>query len=97
MNASTATETQPDGTLYQYGSRRAGSSLQYIQNPAGQRWTVTYDGSGRVSFVTDPVARRTTLSYDATSGKITSIQDPFGRLTTHHGQRLGRPDPGDQP
>ena len=83
MNASTATETQPDGTLYQYGSLSGGAlSLQYIQNPAGQRWTVTYDGSGRVSFVTDPITRRTTLSYDATSGKISSIQDPLGRRTT---------------
>ncbi len=83
MNASTATETQPDGTLYQYGSPSAGAlSLQYIQNPAGQRWTVTYDGSGRVSFITDPMTRRTTLTYDATSGKITSILDPFGRATT---------------
>ena len=83
MNASTATETQPDGTLYQYGSLSGGAlSLQYIQNPAGQRWTVTYDGSGRVSFVTDPLTRRTTLSYDATSSKINCIQDPFGRRTT---------------
>ena len=83
MDASTATETQPDGTLYQYGSPSAGAlSLQYIQNPAGARWTVTYDGSGRVSFITDPLARRTTLSYDATSAKINSIQDPFGRRTT---------------
>ncbi len=83
MNASTATETQPDGTIFQYGSLSGGVlSLQYIQNPAGARWTVTYDGSNRVSFVTDPPGRRTTFAYDATSGKIISIQDPFGRLTT---------------
>ena len=80
---SSITETQPDGTVFQYGAPSSGvSSLQYIQNPAGARWTVTYDGSGRVSFVTDPVGRATTLSYDATSGKIKSIQDSFGRLTS---------------
>ncbi len=28
------------------------------------------------------MTRRTTLTYDATSGKITSILDPFGRATT---------------
>ena len=35
-----------------------------------------------MSFITDPVARRTTLAYGATSGMLTSIQDPFGRLTS---------------
>ena len=77
------TETQPDGTVYQYGAPVSGTApLLYIQNPAGARWTVTYDGSSRVSFITDPLLRRTTLAYDATSAKITSIQDPFGRLTS---------------
>ena len=77
------TETQPDGTLYQYGSAAGGiGPLQYIQNPAGARWTVTYDGSNRVSFVTDPLGRRTSFAYNATSGNLTSIQDPFQRLTT---------------
>ncbi len=81
-NASTATETQPDGTLYQYSTSGGGLSLQYIQNPAGARWTVTYDGIGRVSFVKDPIGRLTTFAYNATSGKISSVQDPFGRLST---------------
>ena len=77
------TETQPDGTLYQYGSQVSGvSPLLYIQNPAGARWTVTYDGSSRVSSITDPILRATTLTYNATSGKLSSILDPFGRLTT---------------
>jgi YD repeat-containing protein len=81
---SSFTETQPDGTLYQYaaGTTSAPASLLYIQNPAGVRWTMTYDGSGRVSAVTDPIERLTTLAYDATSGKLSSIQDPFGRRTT---------------
>ena len=77
------TETQPDGTIYKYLPTTGGlASLSYLQNPGGARWTVTYDGSGRVSFVTDPLVRRTTFSYDPTSGNITSILDPFGWRTT---------------
>ena len=80
---SSFTETQPDGTLFQYAAPSSGvSSLVYMQNPSGARWTVTYDSNGRVSFITDPVTRRTTLSYDATSGKLNCIQDPFGRRTS---------------
>src|SRR5262249_35850333 len=74
-------EPQPDGLQYQY----TGTSpypLQAIVNPAGARWTLTRDGSNRVTVVTDPFSRLTTLAYDATSGKITRIQDPFGRIVT---------------
>ena len=78
------TETQPDGTLYQYGSAVSGGTpapLLYIQNPAGARWTVSYDLASRVSSVTDPILRLTTLAYDG-AGKLSSILDPFGRRTT---------------
>ena len=77
------TETQPDGTSFHYGSAAGGTgSLLYLQNPAGARWTLTYNGSGAVSSVLDPVGRLTTFGYNATSGNLSSIQDPFGRLTT---------------
>jgi YD repeat-containing protein len=77
------TETQPDGTFFQYGPVSNGfAPLLYIQNPAGARWTVAYDSSSRVQSITDPYLRKTSLSYDPVSGMITSIQDPVGRITT---------------
>ncbi len=80
---SSLTETQPDGTIFQYGPVSSDvAPLLYIQNAAGARWMVTYDSSSRVQSVTDPFARRTTMAYDPVSGMITSIQDSFGRLTT---------------
>ena len=78
------TETQPDGTFFQYGSA-AGTGigqLQYIQNAAGARGSMTYDSSSRVSSVTDPFGRPVTLSYNPTSGKISSVQDWAGRITS---------------
>ena len=36
-----------------------------------------------VTQVTDPFGRVGSLTYDATSGKISSFQDPFGRITTY--------------
>ena len=67
----TGTETQPDWTLFQYGAAGGGTSLLYIQNPTGARWTVTYDGSNRVSSITDPILRLTTLTYSATTNRST--------------------------
>jgi len=78
------TETQPDGTFYQYGSA-AGTGigqLLYLHNPAGARWTLAYDGSNRVSSVVDHFGRLVTLSYNATSGKISSVQDWAGRISS---------------
>jgi len=75
-------ETQPDGLQFQYAGASSPWRLQSIINPAGARWTLTRDGSNRVTQVADPISRLTTLSYDGTSGKITRIQDPFGRITT---------------
>ena len=75
------TETQPDGTAFTYSAAPL-AHLLTVSNPAGAIWTVSRDGSGRVSSVVDPIGRPTTLAYNATSGKITSIQDSYGRLTS---------------
>ena len=77
------TETQPDGTTFTYRGTGGGLSgfLTKITNPAGAVWSMSYDSSFRVSVVTDPFLRATTFTYNATTGKIAGIQDPFGRNT----------------
>ena len=78
-----ATETAPDGTVYNYGSATGGLlRLQSIQNPAGALWTVSYDSSNRVSSITDPFSRSSTFAYNGTSAKISSFLDFAGRRTT---------------
>ena len=51
--------------------------------------TYAYDGSGRVSSVTDPYGQSTTLTYDG-SGKLATATDPATRVTTftHSGSKL---------
>jgi len=53
-NTGPFTETQSDGTLFQYSSGGPPSYLVSIQNVAGSRWTLTRDSSNRVTQVTDP-------------------------------------------
>jgi YD repeat-containing protein len=75
------TETRPDGWQFYY-TGVSPWNLESIRNPSGSRWTVSYDGSGRVKRVTDPFSRLTTFAYDATSTKIKRIQDAGGRITS---------------
>jgi uncharacterized protein RhaS with RHS repeats len=74
-----ATETQPDGTVFQYTG--GGLVLASITNPAGAIWTVNYSG-GAVRSITDPLSRLITLAYSGTSGNLASIQDWAGRITS---------------
>src|SRR5439155_22764428 len=53
----TFTETQPDGTGYRYDTT---GKLQYVSNPAGGRWSLSYSGSS-IRNITDPFGRRTSL------------------------------------
>ncbi len=76
-------ETTPDGVQYQYRGSASPYLLGKIANPAGATWSLTRDSSLRVTVITDPLNRSTTLSYSATYGKISSITDPFGRTTTY--------------
>ena len=72
------TEQQPDGTAYRYNTSGV---LQYVANPAGGRWTVSYTGVNRIKAIVDPFAGRTTLSYTATQF-LKRVQDSAGRITT---------------
>ena len=72
------TETRPDGWAYYYPIE---GGLQALINPAGNRWTVSYNTNGVPSQITDPFNRVTTLAYNS-SGKLLAIQDPTGRITS---------------
>ena len=73
------TETQPDGTTFNYDTTGV---LRTIRNNAGVRWTLTWDsGVNFVQHIDGPLGRRTTFAYDG-SNNIRYIQDPSGRLTT---------------
>ena len=60
------TEAQADGFAFRYDLTGA---LQYVANRSGARWTLTHDGGGRLTRLTDPFARRTSLAYDG-SGNL---------------------------
>ena len=55
-----------------------------VVDPAGNTVHISYDGSFRVTGVTDAIGQVTTLSYDDISDplKITKVTDPFGRFAT---------------
>ena len=72
------TETRPDGWAYYYPIE---GGLQALINPAGNRWTVSYNTNAVPSQITDPFNRVTTLAYNS-SGKLSAIQDPTGRITS---------------
>ena len=75
------TETQTDGTVYRYGGGPPTARLFSIQPASGGgRWSATYDGSGRVSRITDPFGGKTSFIY-STGGKIRRILEPSGRIT----------------
>ena len=79
-NATTGwTETQPNGTSFQYDNTGV---LRTIRNRAGIRWTLTWDsGFDLVQSIQAPLGRRTTFTYNASS-LIRRIVDPGGRITT---------------
>jgi RHS repeat-associated protein len=60
-------------------------------DPAGNTTTYTYDGSFRLTAVTDSIGQVTTLSYalPGDSLKITKVTDPFGRFATFDYQQIG--------
>src|SRR5439155_2504626 len=54
------TETQPDGTAFRYDTT---GKLQYVKNPAGARWSLTYS-AGLIRRITNPFNRLTSFAYD---------------------------------
>ncbi|WZP01264.1 discoidin domain-containing protein (plasmid) [Isosphaeraceae bacterium EP7] len=80
----TWTRTYPDGTVIQYDTAgrevsetdRNLNATTYNYVPAGQ------PGAGSLLSAVDPVGLRTTLAYDAVTGRLKSVLDPAGRTTT---------------
>ncbi len=68
--------TQPDRFRYEYNDTGV---LKYIQNPAGQRWTMVRS-SGSLASIVDPLTRRTSFTY--ASSKLSRVQDVYGRITS---------------
>ena len=79
-NATTGwSETQPDGTSFNYDST---GLLRTIRNRAGVRWTLTWDaGLDLVQAIQGPFGRRTSFVYNASSF-VKRIVEPGGRITS---------------
>src|SRR6185503_2276776 len=58
--------------------------MTQVIDAAGNTAQVSYDGSLRVTAVTDALGQVTTFSYQHTNDplKITKVTDPFGRFAT---------------
>lgn len=81
----TYTRTLPDGTVYRFDS---GGKETSVADRNGLRVTYVYDGSNRLTTITDPYGNNTVLSYS--SGLLATVTDPAGRVTTftHSGTNL---------
>jgi RHS repeat-associated protein len=66
----------PDGTT---ASFTPDGRLKYLTDRFSNTVTYGYDGSGRLTSVTDPASKSLTLAY--TNGKLASITDPGGRVS----------------
>jgi RHS repeat-associated protein len=74
--------TMPDDTVFIYqipsGSSATTPLIVEWRDAWGQALTLGYNAEAQLSSVTDPTNRVTTLIY--TNGRITRVQDPFGRF-----------------
>lgn len=66
--------------------------LTQIVDPFGNAVTINYDGSLRITTITDAIGQVTTLSYSNATDlyKITRVTDPFGRFASFDYDPLGR-------
>lgn len=87
------TLTHPDGSFEQYAL--ADGSLFFmtaVGDKSGNIVTLTYDGSMRITQITDAIGQVTTLTYGLTGSPlvVTQITDPFGRSAsfTYNGSGL---------
>jgi hypothetical protein len=76
-------ETQPDGNSFAYDTN---GTLRSIRNPAGLRWTVSWDaGFNKVVHFDGPYGRRTTFAYDVNNRsagfRIRAAGSPRSRST----------------
>jgi RHS repeat-associated protein len=73
-------------TYFSFAGNSALGILTKIEDRNGNHLTFTYDGSGRLSTITEPMGRVVTLAYFGPgSGKerlINTVSDPTGRAVT---------------
>ena len=60
----------------------AAGYLTYVADRFTDTTRFAYDGSNRISTITDPASKALTFAYNATTGKLSSITDPGGRVTS---------------
>ncbi len=77
---------QPDGSQTIFSVPDGGSTTRRVFmtqmiDPAGNSLQISYDGSFRVTALTDAIGQITTFSYTNASDplKVTKVTDPFGR------------------
>lgn len=80
----------PDGSKQVYALSDGATAyprrvfMTQMVDPAGNAVTLGYDGTFRITTITDAVGQTATLSYELTADplKITKVTDPFGRFAT---------------
>ena len=85
------TETNPLGVVTRYEYDENGNRTKLIRDFGGvleNATTYTYDGSGNMTSVTDPLANTTTYEYNA-NGNPTKTTDPLGNITTYTYDGMG--------
>jgi YD repeat-containing protein len=88
----------PDGSKEVFAQSDGASTaprrvfLTEIQDPQGNKLTLTYDGQLRLVSVTDAIDQVTTLAYELQNDplKITKVTDPFGRFATFEYDDIGQ-------
>jgi YD repeat-containing protein len=74
---------------YGTGVRGVKGSLVRIHEPAGNQIALGYSG-GQLRTIADTVGRQVSLSYEAQSGNLVSLQDPSGRKVRYEYDGSGR-------
>jgi RHS repeat-associated protein len=57
--------------------------LQWVQNRAGLRHTLTYDATGQVTSVSDDFGRSLQFTYDPATAQLATLTDPDNKVTTY--------------
>jgi RHS repeat-associated protein len=78
-SGSVITRTLADGTKQEFRTSDGRQTADVDRN--GLRVTYTYDGSGKLTTITDPYSKLTTFAYDGSS-KLQTVSDPAGRVAT---------------
>lgn len=72
----------PDGTIYVYdipsGTTSNVSLLTQIIDPYGQKLSLGYDATAKLTTVTDAMGKTTNFTYNS-GGLLTTVTDPFSR------------------